>query len=184
MNKVFKKDIITNNKIQFGEKYVFGEDFWFLLHYLMHASNMYEDYSVEYIQYQTEGSICQRRYDNFFELNTQWVADFRMTCPEVANSIKYFFSQYFFYSAQRALYKVAKELCPERGINEKRRYFYHLCDDQGLREALDYLVDDEGTPKSIRTNIQFYRKRLFVLYWGYNFVLPDFKRRFHKIIKR
>lgn len=93
VTKVFRRSIIDKYNIRF-ERFTFSEDMWFNLQYISKSKVFVEDYRAYYKQYQTEGSICLRPYNNYFDLNMECPQHYVEANPEEAAYIKNFLTTY------------------------------------------------------------------------------------------
>lgn len=174
VNKVFRKDIIQSNNITF-EKFKFGEDWWFNLTYLVHCNKFVEDYRAYYQQFQSEGSICMKSYENYLDLNMEYMKAYQESFPEYAAQIKPFFANHFYgvlsWSIARAFNGIDKPI-----VGNKRDICRLFFQREDVKEMIDVYLDNKLGNRINARNAQLMQNESYCLYLMHNYYLPKIKR--------
>lgn len=182
VTKVYKREIITSNNVQFG-KFLFGEDLWFNLAYIINSNRFIEDYRAVYQQYQTPGSICLRRYDNYYDLNLECIESFERQYPNETQRIDKFVLNFKYgvlkWSCSRILMGIDFDSLKERRIQLRNLF---VRDD--IRSIAKRISGDNSYLKHDRYSCKDILKQRTISYAMRNYYYPQFKGIISRLIRR
>nr|WP_263325071.1 glycosyltransferase family 2 protein [Neobacillus sp. Marseille-Q6967] len=99
-NKLYRKDLIQNNKIRFGTDFNLGEDALFNISYIKNSKKISFEDRVYYEYHQIDGSLVNRFYPNKYEIQALLYLNLKKLVEELkginSNESIYLYYQYEF----------------------------------------------------------------------------------------
>lgn len=180
VTKVYRKDIIDRYHVVFNQELELGEDQWFNMTYLIHVEKMIEDFRAVYQQYQTQGSLCIRKRNNFYWTNTECVSLFEKKFPQESRALQPFIDKTRFMSAERAFQRIFEGI---DGDNVKSRIDMcrKILNDEELHESLTRLFSPIQSDEQKKIRLILNKK--LTRYWFCYYAIPEFKNVIKKIIR-
>lgn len=179
--KCFKRELIHQHKISFAQELTFGEDLWFLLCYLPWAEVLIEDYSTNYIQYQTNGSICMRQYDDFIGLNMQCIDTYAKLYPTSYSKIESFASQYCLSVVSRALARIYEQFS-FKSLVELNANYSKIVNNMSVRRYLLSVFENDSLSENEKNIAQLLCREKYFQHWAGCYFIPSIKQKLKKII--
>lgn len=174
VTKVYKKSIIEANNIRFGS-FLFGEDLWFNLNYIMNCNSFIEDYRATYQQYQSAGSICMRAYDNYYKLNMECINYFEKNYQEKSLFISSFIYRLKYNILKRSINRIMQGI-DALTFYEKYKKSQNLFTNSEVRYFLKMFLGSENLPISEKINIKLIISGSVILYICKNYFYPRIRK--------
>lgn len=107
INKVYKRNIILEEHVQFPENMQLSEDLYFNLQYLPHCNTFVEDFKSEYLRYLQDNSLTRRSLSDYYNIETRAIKLFQSDYPQYYSKIERFISHSICNAAVQACIRLA-----------------------------------------------------------------------------
>lgn len=182
VTKVYRRSIIESNHIEFNPFLELGEDQWFNMTYLVHTSLLIEDFRAVYQQFQTVGSLCIRKRNDFYIQNLECIRLFEKLYPEESKKIQFFMDKTRYMSAERALQRIFEKIDGEE-FKSRVRMCYLILKDKNLKKSIQRI---SGLPELAKDQekLSLLMKEKLLAYWFKYYAVFEVKKKIKKIIGR
>lgn len=179
-NKVYKKSVIDAYGIRFNDDLYFSEDLWFNLCFVMNASSIYEDFGAYYIQYQTLGSICISRHDDYYDLNQMCMRMFEKVYPAQFLKIEHFTFQNRFLSIDRAVQRFLDGI-DGSSSRDRLRKIHNLLSRSEIIDCVSYVLQ-HGYNNDMKNKAKLFYKNKILRYAVKYKVVPECKNAIKRVL--
>lgn len=182
VTKVYRRSIIARNHVEFNSSLELGEDQWFNMTYLIHARLLIEDFRAVYQQFQTAGSLCIRKRNDFYVQNLECVHLFIELYPEESKKIQVFIDKTRYMSADRALQRIFEKIDGE-SFQSSVRICHMILKDENLKKSIQKISDLPELAKD-KEKLRLLLKEKLLGYWLKYYAAIEIKKIIKKIIRR
>jgi glycosyltransferase involved in cell wall biosynthesis len=179
--KVYKREIVLNNGVEFGG-FLFGEDAWFLLTYIMHAKSFVEDYRAYYQQYQTEGSICLTPYKDYYDKCTEWIVAFEKQFAKESLYLQPFITHLKYETVQWSISRILRKIDAKSFVS-RYRMLKSLCERRDIKHLMRVILSEDVMSSQQKKNCEDILHERYLLYAFRNYYFGKVKSVIRNILQ-